>query len=174
MVHGDSLSAAYGMAESQGWVSLLAKRCFCQVINTSQSGETTDGGLSRLPVLLQQHRPDVVVLELGANDGLRGLPLARAEQNLRRMVDLARKARARVLLLSVELPPNYGRAYNQAFRQLFERVAREARLPAPPFLLQGFAGDLTRFQPDGLHPLPAMQPVMLETVWPVLSPLLAR
>lgn len=172
LVHGDSLSAAYGLAVDKGWVHLLQQRCACQVINASQSGETTAGGLTRLPALLRQHQPDVLVIELGANDGLRALPLDLAEANLARMIELGQKAGARVLLVATAMPPNLGRSYGQRYQALFPRLAQRYQLPSPPFLLEGFASDLGSFQADGLHPIAERQPRMLDNVWSTLQPLL--
>lgn len=172
LVHGDSLSAAYGLAASQGWVKLLQDRCRCKVINASQSGETTAGGLTRLPPLLRQHKPDVLVLELGANDGLRALPLDLAERNLDAMIALARQSGTRVLLVATAMPPNMGRAFGEQYRAMFPRLAERHDLPPPPFLMAGFERDLAAFQPDGLHPTAATQPRMLDNVWPALQPLL--
>lgn len=172
LVHGDSLSAAYGLAAGQGWVRLLQDRCRCTVINASQSGETTAGGLTRLPPLLRQHKPDVLVLELGANDGLRALPLDLAERNLAAMIALGQQSGARVLLVGTEMPPNMGSAYAELYRSIFARLAERHALPRPPFLLAGFGSDLAAFQADGLHPVARMQPRMLDNVWPSLAPLL--
>lgn len=172
LVHGDSLSAAYGLPVDKGWVRLLQTRCACTVINSSQSGETTAGGLTRLPAVLRHHKPDVLVLELGANDGLRALPLQQAEQNLASMIELGHKSGARVLLVATALPPNMGRSYGDSYRAMFPRLASRFNLPAPPYLLAGFERDIGAFLPDGLHPQARMQPLMLDNVWPALQPLL--
>lgn len=166
MVFGDSISAGYGLLPGQGWVSLLTQRLAPRhrVINASVSGETTAGGLTRLPQALAEHKPDWVVLELGGNDGLRGLPLPAMQTNLQRMIQLCRLAHARVLLVGIELPPNYGAAYTQAFHAVYERLARQARLAYVPSLMAGFAGDLSQFQPDGIHPAAAAQARMMHTV----------
>lgn len=166
LVFGDSLSAGYGLPRDTGWVTLLARELAPRhrVINASQSGETSAGGLTRLPQALARHRPDVVVLELGANDGLRGLPLTALAANLGQMVTLCRNAHARVLLVGVDLPPNYGAPYLKAFRAVFDTLATRQKLRYVPHLMAGFAGNLALFQPDGLHPLAAAQPVMMHTV----------
>lgn len=176
---GDSLSAGYGLEAEQGWVSLLKRRLAeegygQQVVNASVSGETTAGGLSRLPRALAQHHPDVLVLELGANDGLRGLPLATARGNLSAMIAAGQKARARVLLVGVQLPPNYGPAYTGGFKELFGQLARQTKSPLVPFLMEGVALKETLMQADGLHPNAAGQPLLLDNVWRELKPLLAR
>lgn len=166
MVFGDSLSAGYGLPRDAGWVTLLARDLAPRhrVVNVSQSGETSAGGLTRLPQALSRHRPDVVVLELGANDGLRGLPLTALAANLERMVALCRNAHARVLLVGVDLPPNYGAPYLSAFRAVFDHLAAGQKLAYVPHLMAGFGGNLALFQPDGLHPSAAAQPMMMRTV----------
>jgi acyl-CoA thioesterase-1 len=177
LVVGDSLSAEYGLPRDTGWVRLLADRIAREgaqysVVNASISGETTSGGRTRLPQLLQQHRPAIVVLQLGANDGLRGLPLAAMRDNLAAMVAASRAAGARVLLIGMRIPPNYGRDYSQRFAAVYAQLARDEKLPLVPFLLDGFAEDLAYFQADRIHPSERAQPRMLETVWPQLEPLL--
>lgn len=177
LVLGDSLSAAYGMALDQGWVALLQRRIeerglAWRVVNASISGDTTAGGLARLPALLAEHRPALVILELGANDGLRGLPPERIADNLRRLIAMAREAGAGVLLVAVPMPPNYGQAYTLRFQRLFPEVAGDSGVALVPGLLDGIAVDVNQMQEDGLHPLPAAQPRMLEHVWGVLAPLL--
>ena len=179
LVYGDSLSAAYGIRPEQGWVALLAQRLQAQgygyqTVNASVSGETTDGGLARLPRALQLHQPEVVVLELGANDALRGLPLALTRANLEKMVQLAQAAGSRVLLLGLRLPPNYGARYGTQFAAVYPDLARQYRLPLVPFLLQDVALNPGRMQEDGLHPNAAGEPLVLETVWPHLQPLLKK
>ena len=166
LVFGDSLSAGYGLSPGQGWVALLSHELAPRdhVVNASQSGETTAGGLTRLPQVLAQTRPDLVLLELGANDGLRGLPLEAMRRNLAQMVRLCRRAHARVLLIGIELPPNYGAPYTQAFHAVYDDLASQLHLAYVPQLMQGFAGDLSKFQADGLHPAAQMQPVMMHTV----------
>lgn len=181
LVVGDSLSAEYGLKRGTGWVSLLEARLAqekspVRVVNASISGETTSGGRSRLPALLTQHQPRYVVIELGGNDALRGLPLAMTRDNLGWMTQAARQAGARVLLVGMQLPPNYGRDYGERFSELFVQVARQHQSAVVPFFLQGFANqpDATRyFQPDRIHPTEEAQPLMLATVWPEIRKLLA-
>ena len=177
LVVGDSISAALGLDTRQGWVSLLQNRLqeggFAhQVVNASISGDTSSGGLARLPALLSQHRPQLVIIELGGNDGLRGQPPAQLQQNLARMVDSATASGAKVLLLGMRLPPNYGQRYTQAFAQVFSDVAADKQVPLVPFLLEGVGGVPGMMQADGIHPAVAAQPQMLENVWPTLEPLL--
>lgn len=175
LVFGDSLSAAYGIPRESGWAALLARRLpELQVVNASVSGETTAGGLTRLPALLAAHKPRWVILELGANDGLRGLPLTETTRNLGAMIDLAHKARAEVLLVGMRLPPNYGPAYEQKFQALFGDLAKSRKVRLTPFLLEGIAQQRERFQADGLHPDAAAQPVLLENVWRQLKPMLGK
>ncbi|WP_235499683.1 arylesterase [Frateuria sp. Soil773] len=177
LVLGDSLSAAHNIAAGQGWVHLLEVRLAemepgWRAINASISGETSLSGRNRLPGLLAKYRPAVVVLELGANDGLRGLPLPALRDNLGAMVDAAQKAGARVLLLGIELPVNYGPQYRDGLRAVYAELAREKRTALVPFLLQGVALDPSRMQDDGLHPNAAGEPAVLDTVWAALHPLL--
>jgi acyl-CoA thioesterase-1 len=177
LVLGDSLSAEYGLTRGSGWVALLENRLRdagldAHVVNASISGETTSGGLTRLPALLDQHHPSVVVIELGANDGLRGLPVASAEQNLRGMVELARQRKARVLLVGMRLPPNYGRAYTERFSGMYGELSRQLKTPLVPFMLEGVAQDPAMFQPDRLHPLATAHPIILSNIWPKFAPLL--
>jgi acyl-CoA thioesterase-1 len=179
MVFGDSLSSAYGLATSEGWVALLAERIARErlawrVVNASISGETTAGGLRRLPEDLRRNQPSVVVIELGANDGLRGLPVASARANLEEMIRLARAARAQPVLVGLMLPPNYGIDYAREFREMYAQVARRAGVPLAPFLLEGVAEDRALFQADQLHPTAQAQPRILDNVWRVLAPLLKR
>ncbi|MEQ6291341.1 arylesterase [Vogesella sp. GCM10023246] len=176
VVFGDSISAGYGINPAQGWVNLLQGRLGKQhtVINASLSGETTAGGLNRLPAVLQQHRPDVLVLELGGNDGLRGLPLAEMQSNLNAMVRLAQAANARVMLIGMALPPNYGPEYGSKFQQVYRAVAKQQRVALVPLLVAGFERDLSQFQNDGIHPLAAAQPRMVANVLPGLQPLLRQ
>lgn len=182
LVLGDSLSAEYGLPRDTGWVRLLADRLAqverekaaqYNVVNASISGETTSGGRTRLPALLSQHRPAIVIIELGGNDGLRGLPLPAMKANLEAMVDASRKAGARVLLIGLRIPPNYGRDYTERFFATFADVAREHKVALAPFLLEGFAERQVLFQPDRIHPTQAAQALMLDNVWPHLQPLLA-
>jgi acyl-CoA thioesterase-1 len=179
LVVGDSLSAAYGIRVEQGWVTLLQQRLRSQgyghrVVNASSSGETTGGALARLPRALQLHRPAVVVVELGGNDGLRGLPVAEVRANFERIVALSRAAGARVLLLGMRIPPNYGPRYTREFEALYGELAQRLSLPLLPFFLDGIALDDQLMQNDGIHPTAAAQPRLLEAVWPVLEPLLGR
>jgi acyl-CoA thioesterase-1 len=169
LVLGDSISAAYGMSLEQGWVSLLAAQLRSShpdytVVNASISGETTGGGLRRLPDLLAQHRPRVVVLELGGNDGLRGHPPARIRSNLLRMAELAEDSGATVLLLPMEIPPNYGKRYTAAFRESFAAVAQQTDARLGPFILDGIATDAALMQDDGIHPTAAAQPLLLDNI----------
>jgi acyl-CoA thioesterase-1 len=178
LIVGDSLSAEYGLPRGSGWVALLGRRLAerrtgIEVVNASISGETTSGGRTRLPELLAKHRPAFVVVELGGNDALRGLPLASTEANLREMVRAARQANARPLLLGMQMPPNYGRAYGEQFAALFVRVAEAERVPLVPFFLEGFGDKAEYFQPDRIHPAERAQPLMLENVWPTLQKLIA-
>nr|WP_313077663.1 arylesterase [Melaminivora sp.] len=180
LVVGDSLSAEYGLARGTGWVTLLeqrldAERIGARVINASISGDTTAGGLARLPALLQSHRPTHVIVELGGNDALRGLPLVGTERNLSQIVQLAQQAGTRVLLVGMQIPPNFGADYARRFSAVFETVARQRKAALVPFFLQGVADgpDPTRlFQPDRIHPTAQAQPLMLDNVWPHLQPLL--
>jgi acyl-CoA thioesterase I len=180
LVIGDSMSAEYGLARGSGWVALLTQRLAAEkrkvnVVNASISGDTTSGGRSRLPALLAQHKPTVVVIELGGNDALRGLPLALTEQNLMTMTEAAQKTGARVLLVGMQVPPNYGADYARRFAGLFTHVARTRKAAVVPFLLKGVAdgSDPTRlFQSDRIHPTAEAQPIMLGNVWPELRKLL--
>ncbi|MBE0505535.1 MAG: arylesterase [Marinospirillum sp.] len=177
MVMGDSLSAAYNLPADRGWVSLLEQRLQQQgyawrVVNASVSGETTGGGLTRLPELLRQHQPQIVLLELGANDGLRGQPPQRITVNLNQMIQLSQQAGAEVLLLGILLPPNYGPRYLQQFEQIYPQLAKQHQLPLVPFLLEGVADNPALMQQDGLHPTAEAQSRILETVWVELKPLL--
>ncbi len=177
LVFGDSLSAAYGIAQSRGWVALLAERLKRErpdysVVNASVSGETTAGGAARIARALEQHKPTIVILELGANDGLRGLAVAQMKQNLARMIGEAQKSSARVLLVGMKLPPNYGPDYTRAFEAAFSELAKERNTALVPFLLEDVADDDRLFQPDRIHPTEAAQPLILERVWKALRPLL--
>lgn len=174
LVLGDSLSAAYGIEANQGWVALLERRLEgrAEVINASISGETSGGGAARLPELLGQHAPDIVLLELGGNDGLRGLPPRQLEANLTRMIEASQAAAAEVLLLGIDIPPNYGQAYRDAFTGVFHRLADDHDLPLVPFLLEGVALNGALMQADGIHPNAEAQPLILDNVWPALEPLL--
>lgn len=177
LVFGDSLSSAYGLPAAAGWVSLLAQRLDRErfdykVVNASLTGETTLGGRNRIGATLQQHRPAIVIVELGGNDGLRGLDLAATRANLIAIVDASRAAQAQVLLVGMRLPPNYGRPYVERFEQLFREAARQRRVPLVPFLFEGFEERREWFQPDGIHPAAQAQPLMLDNVWNGLRPLL--
>ncbi|WP_181880952.1 arylesterase [Crenobacter cavernae] len=174
MVFGDSLSAGYGLSPGQGWVALMQTELGTKhrIVNASLSGETTAGGLTRLPDALKKHKPDVVVIELGANDGLRGLPIDAMQDNLAKMVGLARHAGAKPVLVGMALPPNYGPQYTAKFRGSYAALARREKLPFVPLLFAGFATDRARFQGDGIHPNAGAQPVMRDTVLKTLRPLL--
>jgi acyl-CoA thioesterase-1 len=179
LVFGDSLSAAYGLQADQGWVPQLQRRLTSQgygyrVVNASVSGETTSGGRNRLARALSQHRPRLVLLELGANDGLRGLPIKETRENLAFMIDAIKRSGSKVLLLGIRIPPNYGPQYTQAFSDIYTGLAAEKRVPLLPFLLEGIALDERFMQPDGLHPNAQGQPLVLANVWPALKPLLER
>ncbi|WP_414708739.1 arylesterase [Ramlibacter sp.] len=181
LVVGDSLSAEYGLRRGSGWVALLERRLAAEklevkVVNASISGDTTSGGRSRLPALLSQHQPTHVVIELGGNDALRGLPLAMTQENLSQMTQTAQKAGARVLLVGIQLPPNYGADYGARFAALYEQVAQRHQAAVVPFLLKGVADvpDAERlFQPDRIHPTEQAQSQLLANVWPELRKLLA-
>lgn len=177
LVVGDSISAALGLDTRVGWVSLLQKRLSeggfeHRVVNASISGDTSAGGLSRLPKLLAQHSPNVVIIELGGNDGLRGQPPAQLQQNLASMARQSQEAGARVLILGMQLPPNYGRRYTQAFAQVFSDVASAQQLALVPFFLEGVGGVPGMMQADGIHPAVTAQQRLLDNVWPSLEPLL--
>lgn len=180
LVFGDSISAGYGLARvEQGWVALLQTRLKdqeygYQVVNASVTGETTAGGLARLPRALMLHQPKIVVLELGGNDGLRALPIAQMRANLVRMVDLASAAGAKVVLLGMRMPPNYGPEYTEQFRLCYSDLARDKKLPLVPFLLNDIALVPDLMQADGIHPNELGQPKLLTNVWPSLQPLLRR
>jgi acyl-CoA thioesterase I len=177
VVLGDSLSAGYGIRLQEGWVHLLEQRLAAQgyeyrVVNASVSGETTQGGLARLPRVLETHKPAIVVVELGGNDGLRGLPLATSRENLKRTIEAARKANARVVLVGMVIPPNYGPRYGQEFRDMFAALAKQYQLAFVPFFLDKVALDPSLMQNDGIHPNARGQPQLLENLWPKLKPLL--
>jgi acyl-CoA thioesterase-1 len=179
MVFGDSLSAAYGLAPSQGWVALMEKRLekatpAWRVVNASVSGETTAGGLRRLPEDLKRHKPDVVIVALGANDALRGLPIAAARSNLEQMIRLARQARAEPVVVGLMVPPNYGIEYAREFRDMFPAAAKASKAALVPFLLEGVADKRELFQADQLHPTAEAQPRILDNVWPVVEPVLKK
>jgi len=177
LVMGDSLSAAYGLAPSQGWVSLTADRIGktkpgWRVVNASISGETTAGGAARIAAELQRHKPAVVVIALGANDGLRGLPLAQTRANLEKMIKAAQAGKAKVLLVGMRMPPNYGPDYTRGFEQNFSALAKQYRTALLPFLLEPIALDRNAYQADNLHPVASAQPKLRDHVWTALEPLL--
>jgi acyl-CoA thioesterase I len=177
LVVGDSISAGYGLAPGEVWVTLLETRLRSQryphrVVNASISGDTTAGGRARLPALLKEHKPSVVVVELGGNDALRGQPLASTRANLDAMVSTAQAAGAKVLVVGMKLPPNYGGAYVREFDRMFGEVAGARRAAVVPYLFEGFGEDLALFQPDMIHPTAKAQQRMLDVVWPALQPLL--
>lgn len=177
LVVGDSISAGFGLDTSTGWVALMEERMrgegFEQpVVNASISGDTSSGGLSRLPRLLAEHAPALVIIELGGNDGLRGQRPQQLQQNLATMIDLSKEKGAKVLLLGMQIPPNYGRRYTEAFARIYPDLAREKHVPLVPFLLEGVAGVPGMMQSDGIHPTREAQPLLLENVWPALRPLL--
>lgn len=175
LVVGDSISAGYGLAQGQSWPSLLEKRLREQrldysVVNASISGDTTAGGRSRIGAALDQARPAVVIIALGGNDGLRGLPVAALRDNLHAMIEAARARKARVVLAGMKLPPNYGPDYTRAFEQSYAELARRHKAALVPFLLDGVAEKRELFQPDGIHPVAEAQPQILDNVWKVLKP----
>ena len=179
LVFGDSLSAGYGLSQNQGWASLLEKRLHeegyrYRVTNASISGETTSGGATRIQGALRTHRPAIVVVELGANDGLRGQSLELMKRNLERIIDASRGAKADVLLVGMRLPPNYGMAYTEKFQQVYVELARTKKIALVPFLFDGFADNGRYFQSDRVHPTGEAQALMLDTVWKGLKPLLRR
>jgi acyl-CoA thioesterase-1 len=179
LIVGDSVSAGYGLAAGESWVDLLATKLKAEgypqrVVNASISGDTTAGGRTRLPALLKQHRPAVVVIELGGNDALRGGNLAATRANLDAMVTAAQDAGAKVLLVGMQLPPNYGPAYVRQFAALFSDVAKARNTAVVPYVFEGFGDDLAQFQPDRIHPVAAAQPRILANIWPALAPLLRK
>jgi acyl-CoA thioesterase-1 len=179
LVFGDSLSAGYGLPQEQGWVTLLADRLRSEklgyrVVNASLSGETTLGGANRIEAALVQHRPLVVVVELGGNDGLRGLSIESTRMNLEAMVKAIRRSGAQPLLVGMQLQPNYGTAYTRKFQAIFEQVAHQRGVPLVPFMLAGFAEKREYFQSDGIHPTAQAQPMILDNIWPALRPLLVK
>ncbi len=179
LIYGDSLSAAYGIGQKEGWASLLEERLKQQkldysVANASISGETTSGGVARIEAALERFKPAVVVVALGANDGLRGLPIAEMKANLARIVRAAQARGARVLIVGMRMPPNYGTKYTQAFEQAFAELARELKTGYVPFLLEGIADRREMFLADQIHPSAQAQPIILDTVWKALRPLLGK
>ena len=175
LVFGDSLSAAYGMRQEEGWVALLQNNLSeHRFVNESISGEISATGLKRLPDALKKHKPDVLVLELGANDGLRGMPLSALQSNLQLMINMGKQAGCRILLLGVQLPPNYGVRYGREFAEIYPRLAQKNRIKVIPFFLQDISGDIAHFQPDQLHPTAQAQPDIMATVRPILLSLLSE
>jgi len=177
LILGDSLSAGYGLSSGEGWVDLLTKKLTAEkfsatVTNASISGDTTAGGLSRLPALLAKHKPTLVVIELGGNDGLRGSPVAAARANLLKMAELSKAAGAKVLVLGMRMPPNFGPSYTAQFEAMYGEVAKAVNGGLVPFFLEKIATDLSKFQADRIHPTAAAQPALLDTVWPALVKLL--
>ncbi len=177
LVLGDSLSAGYGLASESGWVTQLQRRLQRQnyphvVVNTSISGQTTSGALARLPALLKQHRPQIAIIELGGNDGLRGLPIAQIRSNLQDILDQLAQSGARILLIAMRVLPNLGPLYTEKFRQVYADLASEDQVPLAPFLLQGIAAQTELMQSDGIHPRAEAQTRILDNVWPTLVPLL--
>jgi acyl-CoA thioesterase-1 len=177
LVFGDSLSAGYGLRPDEGWVPLLQKRLQAQgyvtpVVNASESGETSGGGVQRLPRALQLHNPSLVILELGANDGLRGLPVSETRANLEKMIGMVRAAGAQILLIGMRMPPNYGPRYTTDFYQMYTDIAQRNHVPLVPFLLESVALNPALMQSDGMHPNARGAPLLLDTVWPRLVPLL--
>ena len=177
VVFGDSLSAGYGIAQNQGWVSLLQTRISLQklsyqVVNASISGETTSGGLARFGEMLTSHKPSIVILELGANDGLRGLPASDMRSNLNKMILQAKAAKTKLLLVGMKIPPNYGQKYSRDFSASYAVLAKQHNIKLVPFLLDGVAGKPSLIQDDGLHPIAAAQPKLQDNVWPALEKVL--
>ncbi len=180
LIMGDSISAAYGMTPEQGWVKLLQKRLDQKypkqhhVVNASMSGETTSGALARLPKLLQTHKPDIVVIELGGNDGLRGQPPQLIQKNLSQLVQLSKNAQAEVLLFGIKIPPNYGTSYSKAFENNYQVVAKQHKIQLLPFFLEGVAGHTTLMKTDRIHPNIKAQPKLLDLAWKYIEPALKK
>ena len=179
LVYGDSLSAGYGLPQGKSWVDLLQQRIEQQnlgyrVVNASISGETTLGGLNRLPQALAEHRPRIVIIELGPNDGLRGQPLGTMRANLVQMIRASQAAKAKVLLVGMRIPPNYGPDYTEKFHAAFQAAAKTTRVPLVPFLLEGLADKREMFQADGIHPGAEAQALLLDNVWKTLQPMLLQ
>lgn len=179
LVLGDSISAAFGIEQSKGWVSLLSQKLQdhqyrMQVVNASISGETTQGGLQRLPSLLAKHKPVLVIVELGGNDGLRGLQLSLIEENLREIIATIKAENANILLTGIRLPPNYGQIYTEKFYQIYQDLAKQQKVTLVPFLMDGVARNSALMQTDGIHPTADAQPVMLKNVWEFLQPMITR
>ncbi|HWU97214.1 MAG TPA: arylesterase [Oxalicibacterium sp.] len=179
VVLGDSLSAEYGLERGRGWVNLLQQKLATEkidahIVNASISGETTSGGRSRLPTLLTKHKPDVVIIELGANDALRGLSLSATQDNLQAMIKNAKDAKAKVLIIGMQIPPNYGGDYTRQFSALFPKVAKDSGSALVPFMLKGVAEKSELFQADRIHPNENAHPIILNNIWPALEPLIAK
>jgi len=179
VVLGDSLSAEYGLARGKGWAALLEQRLQqkkipATVINASISGDTSSGGKSRLPALLEKHHPDIVIIELGGNDALRGLSLKASEDNFKAMIEMVKKQRSKVLLAGMRIPPNYGPDYSERFFAMYGKLAKANQITLVPFLLEGIAEKENLFQPDRIHPIAEAHPAILENVWPHLQPLLSK
>jgi acyl-CoA thioesterase-1 len=179
LVYGDSLSAAYGIAQQQGWCALLQKKLNNQyyqydVINASISGETTSGGLSRLEAILVKSKPNIVILELGANDGLRGLPLREMTSNLSAMITMAKKSKTKILLIGMRIPPNYGPKYTETFSNAYQLLSQKHQIPIVPFMLENIAAKPELIQDDGLHPNVLGQPMILDNIWPKLKLMLNK
>lgn len=177
LVLGDSLSAEYGLERGSGWANLLQQRLqqhrlATTVVNASISGDTTIGGRNRLPALMEQHKPQLLVIELGSNDALRGLSLKSSQDNLQAMIDLARQKQAQVLLVGMQIPPNYGPDYTRRFAQMYQQLAQQNKVALVPFFMEGIATDMSLFQADRIHPNESAQPRLLDNVWPRLKPLL--
>ena len=175
LVMGDSLSAEYGLARGTGWVKLLEEQLQKQsspwaIFNASISGETTSGGLTRLPALLEQKKPGIVLLELGANDALRGLSVSQTENNLRKMIQLSKKSGAKVLVFGIQIPPNYGQDYTNQFKALFSKLAKQEGVELLPFFIQGVASDKELFQADNIHPNEKAQAILFKNVWGAMTP----
>lgn len=179
LIYGDSLSAAYGIAQQQGWPILLQKKLIAKhyqynVINASISGETTSSGLSRLAAALDEFKPNIIILELGANDGLRGLPLKEMSQNLSAMITLSKKSKAKVLLVGMRIPPNYGPKYTASFSQTYSQLSQQHKISLVPFMLENIAAKPNLIQDDGLHPNALGQRMILDNIWPKLQLMLKR
>jgi acyl-CoA thioesterase-1 len=175
LVYGDSLSASYGIEQEQGWVNLLKSKLRSEklpvdVVNGSVSGETTTGGLARLPAMLDSYQPELLILELGGNDGLRGLPLGLMRENLASMIDLAKASGAEVILTGIQIPPNYGPRYTAPFFEIYSALAKQKLLPLVPFLIDGIPQQPELMQNDGIHPRAEAQSMILDNVWPILKP----
>tara|TARA_A100001015_G_scaffold273068_1_gene328174 strand:- start:2956 stop:3564 length:609 start_codon:yes stop_codon:yes gene_type:complete len=179
LIFGDSLSSSYGIEKKLGWVELLQKKLAKEklsyvVINKSIAGETTAGGLSRLPINLKNHNPDIVILELGANDGLRGLPTSETKKNLNSMISMIKSYRAKCILIGIQIPPNYGKRYTKNFFNIFGKLADTNKVLLVPFMFEGFAADRLYFLDDNIHPNDLAQPIILKNVWSVLSTILSK